>query len=95
VDLLHEVQPDELPVNGLSTPLMPKSESFLLTLREPQLGQSTSWEPNMSFSKSSPHSSHLYSNIGIIDYNTQNATPQNDGGLDNNVYILENILHEK
>jgi hypothetical protein len=56
-DLLHE----DDPAKGLSTPLMPKAENFLVTSEELHFGQIISWEEFItSFSNSSPQE-HLYS----------------------------------
>lgn len=63
--LLQELQP-ELPPPLFSTPLIPKVENFFLTDSELHLGHLTIVLPKTSFSKFSPQSLHLYSNIGIL-----------------------------
>jgi hypothetical protein len=67
-DELHDEQP-ELPEEGagLSPPLMPKRDNFFVTFLEAHFGHSMSgFEPMTSFSNSSWHSLHMYSNIGIF-----------------------------
>jgi len=72
--LEQEEQPEELvPAKGLSTPLMPKVENFLVTSALSHFGHLTSAEPITSFSKSLPHAPHLYSKIGIFNYNRESA----------------------
>jgi hypothetical protein len=60
---------EEVPAKGFSTPLMPNTESFFSTFPEPHEGQLTAREPMTSFSNSSPHEGHLYSKMGIKNYN--------------------------
>ena len=54
-----------LPAKGFSTPLMPKTESFLATSSEPHLGQAGTRAPKTRLSNSSPQAEHLYSKMGI------------------------------
>lgn len=61
--LLQDLHPVEaaVPARGLSVPAEQKTENFFFTFVDLHLGQFTSWSPKTSFSKSSPHLSHLYS----------------------------------
>jgi hypothetical protein len=62
VDLLQEVQfAEDVPANGFSTPLMPKTESFLSTSEDWHFMHKTCREPNTSISNSSPQALHRYS----------------------------------
>ena len=65
--LVQDVQPDDVPARGFSVPVAQKTENFFFTSLELHLGQFTSLFPKTSFSKSSPQTLHLYSNMGIIN----------------------------
>jgi hypothetical protein len=71
VDLLQELQPEEVPAKGFSTPLIPKRESFLFTSSEPHSGHFAFCEPKIRSSKSLPHEPQLYSNMGMVNYSTK------------------------
>jgi hypothetical protein len=53
--LLQDVQPEDEPAKGLSTPLMPNEDIFFLMSFDEHFGQSTSLLPKTSFSNSSQH----------------------------------------
>lgn len=70
--LEQELHPEpEDPAKGFSTPLIPKTESFLSTFGELHLGHSTLVEEKTSFSNSCAHWAHLYSKMGILYYTTK------------------------
>jgi hypothetical protein len=72
--LEQEVQPDEdEPAKGFSTPLIPKTENFFVTSLEPHFGQETSFETKTRTSNSSLQAGHMYSKMGITQYNTRPA----------------------
>lgn len=74
VDLLQEVQfADDVPANGFSTPLMPKTESLLATSDDWHFVQDTFWEPKTSFSNSFPQVLHRYSKMGMHNYSIRAA----------------------
>lgn len=70
VDLPQELQPDEVPAKGFSTPLIPKRDSFFFTSSEPHSGHFAFWEPKTRSSKSLPQEPQLYSNMGMVNYST-------------------------
>ncbi len=52
---------EAVPAKGFSTPLIPKTESFLTTSAESHSGQAGVFEPKTSFSNSMAQEEHLYS----------------------------------